>query len=267
MIETTPIICASVTAKAGTLGVKMHNAAYKAKGLNYTYIAISSDDIKKTLDALTTLNFRGLAVSNPFKTEVIKYVDFIDNDVKKMWACNTIVNNNGVFYAYNTDCYGAIKAIEEKIKLSEIKSALIVGCGGAARAIAVGLRNNNIDVYVSARNKEKRQSFVKELELQGECSIDEQGNFDVDLIINATPISDNNCPLKIDLHKKAKVLFDVSFANRKSELIKIAEARGLVTICGWRMLLHQGAKQFEFYTNQTAPIEEMSKALEENLLE
>lgn len=267
MIETTPVICASITSKAGTLGVKMHNAAYRVKGLNYTYIAISSDDLKKSLDALLALNFRGLAVSNPFKTEVLKYADFLDEDVKKMGACNTIVNNNGTLFAYNTDCYGAIAAIEEKINLKNIKSALIVGCGGVARAIAVGLRNFNINVYVSARNIKKRQKFVNELGLQGECSIEEQEKFNVDLIINATPISDDNCPLKIELHKNAKALFDVSFANRKSPLVKKAEKQGLVTICGWRMLLLQGAKQFEYYTGQKAPIEEMSLALEENLPE
>ena len=267
MIQTTPIICASITSKAGTLGVKMHNAAYKAKKLNYTYIAISSDDLKKSLDALLTLNFRGLAVSNPFKTEIIKYANYVDEDVKKMGACNTIVNNNGALFAYNTDCYGAIAAIEEKIDLKKLKSALIVGCGGVARAIAVGLRNNNIDVFVGARDKKKRQAFVEELNLQGECSIEEQGKFNADLIINATPISDENCPLKIELHKNAKALFDVSFANRKSPLVKKAEKQGLVAICGWRMLLFQGAKQFEYYTGQKAPIEEMSIVLKENLPE
>lgn len=266
-MNTTPRICASVTSKAGSLGVKMHNAAYKATGADYTYIAISSDNVHDTLSALKTLNFRGLAVSNPFKTEILKDVDVIDNDVKTMGACNTIVNDNGTLFAYNTDCYGAIAAINEKYDILKIKSALIVGCGGVARAIAVGLRNYNIDVYVSARNEIKRKNFIKELDLQGECNIENQDKFNVDLIINATPISDENCPVVIDKHKSAKVLFDVSFSNRNSEIVKIAEDNGMITVSGWRMLLHQGAKQFELYTGLSAPVDVMSKALEDNLPE
>lgn len=265
MIKTFPVVCASVASNPSALGVKLHNAGYVANNLDYTYIATGSTDIKKTIQFMREFPFRGLGVSMPFKQMVIEEIDEVDFSVKKIGACNTIVNDDGKLTGYNTDWVGAIDAIKEVVNIDSIKSAVIIGAGGVARAIAFGLRQNNINIFICARNKEQRENLVRDLSLQGSGSLEEQGQFKGDLIVNATPVSTVNSPLKLYMHKEAKVLFDVAFQKRTTELMKNAENRGLLVVHGWRMLLYQGMKQFELYTKQKAPLEAMSKVLEEAL--
>lgn len=265
MMKTFPVVCASVASNPSALGVKLHNAGYVANNLDYTYVATGSTDIKKTVQLMRQVPFKGLGVSMPFKETVINEIDKVDFSVKKIGACNTVVNNNGELIGYNTDWIGAINAIKEVVMIDSIKRAVIVGAGGVARAIAFGLRQNNIDVFVCARNEEQRERLVKDLVLQGSGTLEEQGNFKADLIVNATPISTQDSPLKLAQHKNAKVLFDVAFQKRTTELMKLAEANGLLVVHGWRMLLYQGMQQFELYTNQKAPIEAMGRVLEEAL--
>ena len=265
MIKTFPVVCASVASNPSGLGVKLHNAGYAANNLDYTYIATGSTDIKKTIQIMREFPFRGLGVSMPFKETVIGEIDEVDFSVKKIGACNTIVNNDGKLIGYNTDWVGAVDAIKEVVKIDSINKAVIVGAGGVARAIAFGLRQNNIEVFVCARNEEQRLKLVKDLSLQGSGTIEEQGKFEADLIVNATPISTGDSPLKICMHKNAKVLLDVAFQKRTTELMKIAEDKGLLVVHGWRMLLYQGMKQFELYTKQKAPLVAMSKVLEDAL--
>lgn len=264
-MKTFPVVCASVASNPSALGVKLHNAGYVANNLDYTYIATGSTDIKKTVQLMRQVPFRGLGVSMPFKETVINEIDKVDFSVKKIGACNTVVNNDGELVGYNTDWIGAINAIKEVVMIDSVKRAVIIGAGGVARAIAFGLRQNNIDVFVCARNAEQRERLVKDLALQGSGALEEQGDFKADLIVNATPISTQDSPLKLAQHKQAKILFDVAFQKRTTELMKLAEDNGLSVVHGWRMLLYQGMQQFELYTKQKAPIEVMSRVLEEAL--
>lgn len=265
MMKTFPVVCASVASNPSALGVKLHNAGYKANGLDFTYVAMGSTDIDNAIQMMRQLPFRGLGVSMPFKEEIISRLDDVDFSVKKIGACNTVVNDNGKLVGYNTDWVGAVNALKEVVNIDSIRKALIVGAGGVARAIAFGLRQNNIDVYICARNIEKGKKLVDDLSLQGLMSIEEQGKCGADLIVNATPVSTSDCPLKIYMHKNAKVFFDVAFQKRTTETMKIAEESGLLVVHGWRMLLYQGMEQFELYTKQKAPIDAMSRVLEEAL--
>lgn len=265
MIKTFPVVCASVASNPSALGVKLHNAGYNACDLDYTYIATGSTDIKKTVQIMRDFPFRGLGVSMPFKQSVIQEIDEVDFSVKKIGACNTVVNDDGKLTGYNTDWIGAIEAINEIVKIDSIKQAVIIGAGGVARAIAFGLSQNNIEVFICARNTEQREKLVKDLSLHGSGSLDEQGKFNAELIVNATPVSTLDAPLRITDHKEAKILFDVAFQKRTTDLMKFAEDNGLLVVHGWRMLLYQGMKQFELYTKQKAPIEVMSKVLEDAL--
>lgn len=265
MMKTFPTICASVASNPSTLGVKLHNAGYVANGLDYTYVATGSTDIKKTVQLMREMPFRGLGVSMPFKESVIDEIDEIDFSVKKIGACNTVVNDDGKLIGYNTDWVGAINAIKEIVRIDSIKRAVIVGAGGVARAIAFGLRQNDIEVFICARNANQREKLVKDLTLQGSGSLEEQGSFKADLLVNATPVSTLDSPLKLIEHKEARILFDVAFQKRTTELMKSAEEKGLLVVHGWRMLLYQGMQQFELYTKQKALIDAMSRVLEEAL--
>ena len=267
MIKTFPIVCASVAGNPSPLGVRMHNAGYEAEGLDYTYVAMGATDINEVVDLVKRVGIRGLGVSMPFKQDVINYLDYVDDSVKKIGACNTVVNEEGVLKGYNTDWVGAQEAIKEAIDISEIKSAVIIGAGGVARAIAYALKQNNITVYVSARKVEQREKLVKELGLDGSVDLNDQGKYDVDLVVNATPDATVTSPVNLESHAKAKAILDVVFTSYMTDLTTAAKNKGIKVAPGWRMLLLQGAKQCELYTGRKAPVNSMGKVLENWLSE
>lgn len=260
-MKTFPKICASVASNPSQLGVKMHNAGYYAKNLDYTYVAIGANEILEAINVLKDLNIRGMGVSMPFKQSVIDYLDEVDESVRVIGACNTVVNDEGHLKGYNTDWIGAQNAIMEKVDISKLHRAVIIGSGGVARAIAYALKVNGLKVYVSARNAIQRKEIVKDLNLDGETDLENQGKFDADIVINATPDSTSNGPVNLDKHLKATVVFDVAFNAYMTDLTRNAESRGLIYISGWRMLLLQGVKQFELYTCEKAPVEEMGNVI------
>ena len=110
MTLTLPRICASVAGRASPLGVAIHDAAYSATNTKFKYVAVETTELDETLKALIALNVRGIAISMPFKTEVMKKLDVVSDDVKVIGACNTVVNEDGVLHGYNTDWRGAAES-------------------------------------------------------------------------------------------------------------------------------------------------------------
>lgn len=261
MLKTFPRICASVAGNPSPLGVKMHNAGFQAEALDYTYVAMGAEKIEEAIAALTLLNYRGLGVSMPFKQTVMEYLDQADDSVKIIGACNTVVNDEGKLIGYNTDWVGAQNAIKEVTDISNIKKAVIIGAGGVARAIAYALKINKIEVFISARNEVQAKQLVDDLGLNGYTDLAGQGEFEADLIINATPDASKSGPVHLDKHKNATTVFDVVFNQYMTDLTTEAKERGLKYVSGWRMLLLQGAKQFELYTGIDAPLDAMGQVL------
>ncbi len=272
MIKTFPVICGSAAGNPSSLGVKLHNAGYKALGLDWSYIAMGASSVEEVITSFKTLSFRGLGVSMPFKQDIIKYLDEIDDSVMAIGACNTVFNarykdgndtGKDHLIGYNTDWVGARDAIQEVVDLGTIKTGVIIGAGGVARAIAYALKKSGIEVYISARKKDQRDKLVRDLELKGAVRLEEQGTVGAQLVVNATPIADPNGPLVLQEHKNAQVIFDVVFQSAMTELTTAASNMGLKVVPGWRMLLLQGVKQLEIYTGMKAPVFEMSRVLEE----
>ena len=105
-------ICISISSNPGIFGETVHNAGYNYQGLNYLYKAIRIVNLEKTIEAIKLLHIRGCSVSMPFKEQVIKYLDILDKDAKKAGAVNTILNDNNTLKGYNTDIFGASKALQ-----------------------------------------------------------------------------------------------------------------------------------------------------------
>lgn len=260
-MNTYPKICASVAGNPSPLGVKMHNAGYSALNLDYTYIALGASNIEEAINAFKQLNIQGMGVSMPFKQSVINYLDSVDVAVNSIGACNTIVRKDEKLIGYNTDWIGAQEAINEVIDINTIRKAVIIGSGGVARAIAYALKFNGIDVYISARNQVERRRLVNDLQLSGETDLINQGQYNAELVVNATPDSTSNGPVNLDLHPNCRVVFDVIFNELMTDLTINATKKNLLVVSGWRMLLHQGAKQFELYTEKKAPVDAMGQVL------
>ncbi|MFQ3308426.1 MAG: shikimate dehydrogenase [Candidatus Nanohaloarchaea archaeon] len=265
MVSTIPKLCGSVAGEASGLGVKMHNAGYEEKGLDYTYIAIGAEDIEETLETVQNMGFNGLSVSMPFKQSIIPLLDHNNDDVETIGACNTVVIEKGETTGYNTDWRGAINALKETAEL-DVEKAEIIGAGGVARAIAYGLKQQDIEVHISARNEEQRKELVQDLNLAGETNLEVQGEAGAELIVNATPVAEQpDSPVKLEKHESGEWLLDVVFTDIQTDIIRDAEEKGWKTTKGWRMLLHQALKQFELYTGEEAPEEEMGEVLKEGL--
>ena len=191
MNRTIPVLCCSVAANPSPLGVKLHTAGYEALGLDYRYFAIGAADIEPVLQCVRTLAIRGLGVSMPHKETVIPFLDEVNQDVQAIGACNTVVQENGRLYGHNTDWVGALGAIDEAGS-GGLHSAVIIGAGGVARAIAYALKQRGMTVFVSARSADEREKLVNDLGLDGADTLEQQGQFDAELVVNTTPVSDSS---------------------------------------------------------------------------
>lgn len=265
MTLTIPRLCASVSGRASPLGVKMHDAGYRQAGLDFKYLAIESQDLPATVKSLVTLGARGFGVSMPFKLEVISLLDEVSPDVRAIGACNTVVNDQGRLTGHNTDWRGAMDALSRS-GVNRPERALVLGSGGAARALIYGLKETGWEVGLAARNEVVAAEIAREFRLPKPSPLTTLSFADVQLVVNATPVSDYPSDfLDLDRFPDAKAIFDVVFSPVSTGLCGEAERRGLTAVRGWQMLLHQAMHQFALYTGVEAPEAAMQDALLQNL--
>ena len=138
----TEIYC-SFAEKAGNTGCQMMNTAFFYYGLNKIYKSFSVNNIEEAVSAVRTLNIKGFAITMPYKVDVLKYVDEMDDSVKEIGASNTVLNKNGKLSAYNTDSYAAMIYLE---LFDNKKPLYIIGNGGYAKAVKWGAKQNNFNV-------------------------------------------------------------------------------------------------------------------------
>lgn len=254
-----------------SLSPQMHNAAYKALGLNFRFVAFRVTDVKSAIAGIRALGIRGVAVTIPHKLEVMKYVDQVDNVAGKIGAVNTVINKNGVLIGTNTDWSGAVDALCEITRLRGKKVALL-GAGGAARAIAYGLKQSSASVSVFNRNTDKAKQLAKDFALDDYFSLDQYRKIrNFDIIINATSVGLHNQQpnektlestiIPIEAMTPMQLVFDIVYSPRITPLVKMAKEVGCSIITGDRMLLHCVKRQFEIFTGHKAPTEILEKEL------
>ena len=172
---------------------------------------------------------------------------------------------------YNTDAYGAIKALENEGVDVEGKVALVAGAGGAARAIAFALAEKDATVIITNRTEERGLKLAEEVRKAGECIFyppDKIEELNIDIIINATPLGMKGFEKKIPVSESIVndvVVFDTVYNPRETPLIALARKRGCKVVYGIDMLVYQGAESFRIWTGKTAPVEIMKKAAIEKL--
>ena len=145
-----------------SLSPAIHNRAFRRMGINAAYLAFEVGDIRDALDAIRGLGIRGVSITIPFKTSVIPFLDELDALSAKIGSVNTIVNRGGKLIGHNTDHFGALRALEEKVNLNR-KKVILLGAGGAARAIAYGLKERECEVTIFNRSLERGARLAKEL--------------------------------------------------------------------------------------------------------
>ncbi|MDD6286443.1 shikimate dehydrogenase [Candidatus Methanosphaera massiliense] len=254
----------------------MHNNAYKLMNMDYKYVPfhVQPENIEHVIIAAKTLNIQGLNVTIPYKTEIIPYLDQIDETARKINAVNTISFKDGIAKGYNTDGMGAVKSIKEYTSLKD-KNVLVIGAGGASKAITFTLINEDINTLTIAnRSKDNASKLISNLRNQTNfMNISYQDIKDtneiiseMDIIINTTPIGmypNHNVepPIEVNNIVAEQTVMDIIYNPLETELLKQAKLRGAQTIPGTKMLINQGITAFEIFTGKTPSYESFEEPL------
>ncbi len=250
----------------------IHNAAYRELGLNYVYLAFNVDDVKGALQGMKSLNIRGFSVTIPHKIEVLNYLDEVDPVAKQIGAVNTVVNDNGCLKGYNTDWLGFVRSLEAHTSIQE-KQVVILGAGGAARAVAFGIkeRGGTLTILNRAVEIEMAQSLATEVGCPCGDLSQLEAIHEADIVINATSVGMHphvDATVIDPQHLRSKqVVFDAVYNPLKTRFLEEAQEQGCQVIPGYEMLLLQGVAQFELWTGETAPVDLMRTILKERLME
>lgn len=260
------VVCVSLAARPSNLGMTVHNAAYRALRLNYLYKAFAISDLPAALAGVRAFGIRGCSVSMPFKEVAVGLVDVLDSTAASIGAINTIVNAGGRLTGYNTDAYAA-SVVLSRLGLSRTAAVLVLGAGGAARAVFHALRALDfVNMALSTRSTKRLASWT---ELPS-CTVvpwSARNAYPAELVINATPIGMapdvNEMPLAATAVDRAHAVMDLVSTPRETALVHAARAAGAVVISGAEMGLYQAARQFEMYTGCNAPLDVMKAALDD----
>jgi shikimate dehydrogenase len=261
-----------------SLSPAIHNAAFRKLGLNCVYLAWKVEAIGEAIQGLRALgNFCGASVTIPHKVSAMPFLDCVETTAQQIGAINTIVAEKGRLVGYNTDATGALRALKGGGVTLSGRRIVMLGSGGAARAIAFALSTeSDVDrltllgvddreraaLAADVRSKTKLQ--VEDFYLD-EASLS-QALPGAQVLIHCTPVGmspkvdDTAVPASL-LHAGLTVM-DIVYNPRETRLLKEARRAGCTTIPGLEMFLNQAATQFELWTHQPAPVDVMRAVLE-----
>jgi len=247
---------------AHSLSPRMHNAAFRAAGINAVYMAFDTVALKEAVAGLKALGVRGASVTLPFKREVMSYLDQIEPMAKEIGAVNTLVNEGGKLVGYNTDATGALQAIEEVTDPAGAQ-CMIIGAGGAARAIGFALKHKGCTLTIINRSRQRGESLAAALEA-AYIPLGQLTNVETNILIQTTPVGmhPETDKLPVDPQKiRADVVMDIIYNPWKTEFLRRFRAKGAKIIPGSRMFLYQGAEQFRLWTGLEPPLDVMEAAI------
>ncbi len=253
-------------------------AGYRALSLNYFYVPfqLGSDRLAGAIAGMRALGIRGFGVSMPFKLEVMGLVDRLDPLAERIGAVNTVVNDDGVLTGYNTDAWGACAALREVGELGGAR-VMVIGAGGAARAVAFGLVDAGARVDIVNRTPNKGLQLAERLrQARDGAEAKYAGGLEVlaaldqyQVVVNASSLGmsdyDASSPVPEAALHPGLVVMDIVYKPVRTALLALAERAGARTVHGGRMLLHQASRQFSLYTGREAPLEAMDAALRSQL--
>ena len=263
-----------------SLSPAMQTAAIRAAGADYAYIAmpVRPEALAQAVEGLRSLGFRGFNVTIPHKTAVIDCLDEIDEDARRIGAVNTVVNENGRLLGRNTDVAGFLKGLSRRGVEIENKKVVILGAGGAARAVVWGvIREKAAKIAVGVRDAKKAGAALADFSQLADievCSWSdarfEAALGEADLLVNTTPLGmtpkiDEAPPVDWKHVKPEAFVYDIIYTPERTRFLREAEARGHRVLNGTAMLVGQGAEAFAMWTGIRPDEAVMEKALLESL--
>jgi shikimate dehydrogenase len=266
---------------AHSLSPAIHNAAFEELDLDFLYLACRVEDVGGALAGMRALsNFRGMSVTIPHKIEAMKYVDEVAPVDRSIGSINTVINENGRLIGLGTDGPGALKSLGDAGVVVDGKHLLMLGSGGAARAIAFTLARNTrlAELLILDINESMLQGLAADLKTGTDAPI-KPGVFtessltaameSADVIIHCTPVgmhpNEDASLIPAGLFRPEQVVFDIVYTPLETKLLAEARSRGLKTIRGVDMFINQAVLQFEHFTGVDAPVEVMRRVVMEHL--
>jgi len=248
---------------AHSLSPQMHNRALSHLGQNGIYLAFQVTDLASAVCGIRGLGLRGASITLPHKVAIMDYLDHVDPEARAIGAVNTVVNRHSRLHGYNTDGRGALRALEEKTPVKN-KRVLIIGAGGAARAIGFAVTSAGGRLTISNRTRPRGEALAKDL---GAAFLPMDGfsaqHFDI--LINTTSVGMNphsdSQPVDSRMLAPAMTVMDIVYNPLKTRLLEAAERIGCTVVDGLAMFVYQGALQFELWTGIPAPIKEMRETV------
>ncbi|UCD44470.1 MAG: shikimate dehydrogenase [Candidatus Bathyarchaeota archaeon] len=266
-----------------SMSAVMQNAAFKELDLDYVYKLrdVKPDELGECVNCLLREpQVRGANVTIPHKVSIIEFLDELDGDASIIGAVNTIVNKDGHLTGYNTDVTGVKRALGEKYGDLAGAKTVMIGAGGAAKAIGYHLSSSCKKLRILNRTPKRAAKLAEYLSGLAECSATvsasplSRGNMaealeDADILVNATPVGMipgiDETPVDSDLLRPGLVVFDAVYNPLRTRLIREAEEAGATTVTGLSMLVYQGAEVFGLWTGRDAPENLMARAASEAL--
>jgi len=254
----------------------MQNKAFNHLGLDFVYVVfeVKKTDLEKAIEGVRSLRIHGLNVTKPLKVDVVPYLDVLDENALEVGAVNTVLNMDGRLIGYNTDGKGALEALRRSgVDVKDVK-VVILGAGGASRAISHALVGEAREIVILNRTVEKAAELAERIrrkyrgkvrygpliyrELKKELK-------DAELLVNATSVGmapySHVSPVERELLRPDLCVFDLVYNPVETKLLLEAKDIGAKIVDGLSLLVHQGALAFEIWTGKTAPIDVMREAV------
>jgi len=267
-----------------SLSPSIQNAAFQHLNLDYVYAAftVRREHLENAISGVRSLGLHGLNVTMPHKINVSQYLDQLDETARNIGSVNTILNKNGRLIGYTTDGIGALNALRYSRVNPSAKKIVILGAGGASRAVSFNLAREAKDLVILNRTVERAENLANDLSSHlgtsanvraGRLSDDvlKKELKDAEIFINATSVGmhpkETETPVNPSFIHPSTVVFDLVYDPLETRLLKEARKIGAKTIIGLVMLVHQGAASFEIWTGRKAPVEVMMEVAMEKMKE
>jgi shikimate dehydrogenase len=272
-----------------TLSPRMHNTAFRHLGLDFIYLPfpVLPPDLERAVAGMRALNFAGFNVTHPYKEKVTAFLDELDEGAGATGAVNTVVRSKTGLKGYNTDGAGLVRFLEAEAGFAARgKRVLLLGAGGAAKAVAVSLALAGAkEITVANRTLAKARELAETVNAKtpararalswnpsGDCPLPEENAplreaaASADLVVQTTSLgmypAENTCPsFPFGALSEKQVVVDIIYRPARTLFLQEAAKRGAKTYNGVGMLLHQGALAFELWTGKKAPLEVMRSVL------
>ncbi|MFZ7089271.1 shikimate 5-dehydrogenase [Curtobacterium sp. RRHDQ10] len=256
-------VCMSLAARPSNIGTRFHNFLYDELGLNFVYKAFTTTDLEGAVRGIRALGIRGCSVSMPFKEVIIPLVDRIEDSARAIDSVNTVVNDDGVLTASNTD-HEAAAALLATHEVDPRASVVLRGSGGMAKAVVSAFRSAGFDdLTVVARNEPAGTALATRYGYRWAATDDTRAAADV--LINVTPLgmhgdSADELAFPASRIATAHTVFDVVAFPSETPLIRAARDAGRRVITGAEVIALQAALQFERYTGVSLTPEQVARA-------